>query len=211
MFYENFIPYYSPYEEEDLLRQIDTFNHQQQQQQRNSFYYYNKRKECSSSSLINSSLSNNSSSSYSSSSSNFFPTSENPSISKKVINSDVDALSFCHTIYITIKKRRNTPSCSSSPTLNYSHQTPGDSQLLLLPDICCTIPASKLSSKRCMILNILSSATLSPVNLLSYSISLYRHVPVRLHHHHHRYREKKEDEKKSLYILVHYSIICVCM
>jgi hypothetical protein len=145
MFYESLIPYYSPYEEEEeLLRQMNTFNHHhQQQQQQNSLYYYNKRKEGSSSSLINSSLSNYSSSasSSSSSSSKFLPT----STSKKVINSDVDALSFCHTIYITIKKRRNTPSCSPSSSLNYSRQLPEDSQLLLLPDICCTIPASKLS------------------------------------------------------------------
>ena len=117
---------------------------QQQQQQQNSFCYYKKRKECSSPSLINPSLLNNSS--ISSSSPSLFPTSTNKPVSKKVINSDVDALSFCHTIYITIKKRRNTPSCSSSSSLNYPHQSPGDSQLLLLPDICCTIPASKLSS-----------------------------------------------------------------
>jgi len=155
MFYESVIPYYSPYEEEELLRQMNTFNHhhyqqpqqqqRHQQQQQNSFYYYNKRKDGSSSSLINSSLSNYSSSASSSSSSNFCPIPPNSSVSKKVIDSDVDALSFCHTIYITIKKRRNTPSCSSSPSLNCSHQLPGDTQLLLLPDICCTIPASKLS------------------------------------------------------------------
>lgn len=199
MFYGNLIPYYSPYEEQELLRQLNTFNqHQQQhrQQHENSFYYYNKRRECSTSSLINSSLSNNStstttSSSSPSSSTNLFPTSSHTSISKKIADSDVDALSFCHTIYITIKKRRNTtPSCSSPSSLNYSHQSPGDSQLLLLPDICCTIPASKLSCQRCMILNIISSATLSLVNLLSYTISLYRHVLFRLHHQH-RYSKKR--------------------
>jgi hypothetical protein len=147
MFYENFIPYYSSYEEQELLRQLNTYN----KNQPSSFYYNNKRKEYSSLSFVNSSLATNSSTSCSSSSlpsssSNFFPTSTNTSISKKVIDSNVDALSFCHTIYITVKKRRNTPSCSSpSSSINYSHQTPEDSQLLLLPDICCTIPASKLS------------------------------------------------------------------
>jgi hypothetical protein len=139
MFYENLIPYYSPYEEQELLRQMDTFNHQQQQQKK-PFYYYNKQEECASSFLRNSSLSKNSSSSTSASS-----LLANPTISKKISNSNVDALPFCHTVYITIKKRRNTPFCSSSSSLNYSHQSPGDSQLLLLPDICCTIPASKLS------------------------------------------------------------------
>ncbi|CAF0826763.1 unnamed protein product [Rotaria sordida] len=139
MFYENLIPYYSSYEEEKFLRQMDTFN----QQQQNPFYYNNnnnnKRKEysSSSSSLLNSPMLNNSSTP---SSSSFFPTLTNKSISKKVIHS-TDALSFCHTIYITIKKRRNMPSCSSlsSPSLNYTHQSSDDSQLLLLPDICCTI------------------------------------------------------------------------
>ncbi|CAF3742067.1 unnamed protein product [Rotaria sordida] len=142
MFYENLIPYYSSYEEEKFLRQMDTFN----QQQQNPFYYNNnnnnKRKEysSSSSSLLNSPMLNNSSTP---SSSSFFPTLTNKSISKKVIHS-TDALSFCHTIYITIKKRRNMPSCSSlsSPSLNYTHQSSDDSQLLLLPDICCTIPTT---------------------------------------------------------------------
>jgi hypothetical protein len=138
MFYENLLPYYSTYEEQELLRQMNTFNHHQQHQKQNSLYYYNKTKECSLSSLINPSLSNNSTS-------KSFLTSTNPSISKKVMNSNVDALSFCHTIYITVKKRQNSPSCSSSSSLNYSHQLPKDSELLLLPDICCTIPASKLS------------------------------------------------------------------
>ncbi len=142
MFYDNLIPYYSPYEEQELLRQMDTFNRQQHQQQRNSFYYNNKRKEYSPPSLLNSSISNNSLTS--SSSSSLLSTSTNKSKTKKVISADVDALSFCHTIYITVKKHQNTPSCSS-PSVNYSHQSPGDSQLLLLPDICCTIPASKLS------------------------------------------------------------------
>ena len=150
MFYENLFPYYTSYEEQEVLRHMNTFNHYhhhqypQQQQQQNSFYYYNKRKECSSSGLINSS-SLPSTSSISSSQPNIFPISKNSSLSKKTINSDVDALSFCHTIYITVKKHRNTSSCSSTPSLNYSHTSPGDSQLLLLPDICCTIPASKLS------------------------------------------------------------------
>jgi hypothetical protein len=146
MFYESLIPYYSPYEEQELLRQLNTFNHYhpQQRQQQNSFYL-NKRKEYPSSSLKKSSLSNYSSTTSSSSSSNLYPKSTNSSVSKKVTNSDVDALSFCHTIYITVNKHRNTPSYSSSPSLNYSHQLPEDSQLLLLPDICCTIPASKLS------------------------------------------------------------------
>ncbi|CAF1143459.1 unnamed protein product [Rotaria sordida] len=142
MFYENLIPYYSSYEEEKFLRQMDTFN----QQQQNPFYYNNnnnnKRKEysSSSSSLLNSPMLNNSPTP---SSSSFFPTLTNKSISKKVIHS-TDALSFCHTIYITIKKRRNMPSCSSlsSPSLNYTHQSSDDSQLLLLPDICCTIPTT---------------------------------------------------------------------
>ncbi len=125
MLYENLIPYYSPYEEQELLRQMDHFNlHHHHQQQQNSLYYYNKKNEYTSSSLINASLPNSSLSSTSSS-----------SISKKIINPTVDALSFCHTIYITVKKHRNTSSCLSSE----------DSQLLLLPDICCTIPASKLS------------------------------------------------------------------
>ncbi|CAF0905537.1 unnamed protein product [Adineta steineri] len=152
MFYENLIPYYSPYEEQVLLRQMNnTFNqhkhhhhHQQQykQHQQDSFYYFDKRKEytsSSTSSLINSSLLNNPP--LSSSSPSVFPTSTKQPISKKVITSDVDALSFCHTIYVTIKKNLNSPSCTSP---NYTHQLPGDSQLLLLPDICCTIPASKL-------------------------------------------------------------------
>ncbi|CAF0863112.1 unnamed protein product [Rotaria sordida] len=142
MFYENLIPYYSSYEDEKFLRQMDTFN----QQQQNPFYYNNnnnnKRKEysSSSSSLLNSPMLNNSPTP---SSSSFFPTLTNKSISKKVIHS-TDALSFCHTIYITIKKRRNMPSCSSlsSPSLNYTHQSSDDSQLLLLPDICCTIPTT---------------------------------------------------------------------
>jgi len=180
MFYENLISYYTPYEEKVLLRQMNTFNEQQQKQEPNSFYYYEKRKECSAPSLINSSLLNNSS--ISSSSPSLFPTSTNKPGTKKVMKSDVDALSFCHTIYITIKKCRNTPPCSSS-TPHYSHQIPGDSQLLLLPDICCTIPASKLSSSISMILNIISSTTLSLVNLPSYSISLNIYAPVRLHHH----------------------------
>ncbi|CAF2115192.1 unnamed protein product [Rotaria magnacalcarata] len=138
MFYENLIPYYAPYDEESFLRQVDTFN-QQQQQQQTSFYYSNKRKEYASSSLLNSSILNNPATSASSS---FFPTLQSNSLSKKIVHS-TDALSFCHTIYITIKKHRNTPSrSSSSPLINYTHQSPEESQLLLLPDICCTIPAT---------------------------------------------------------------------
>lgn len=147
MFYENLIPYYSPYEEQELLRQFDTFDpldhryNPQQQQQQNSFYYYNTKKE------------------------NPPPSSSitNPTVSKKITNSNVDALSFCHTIYITIQQNPSNPSC---PSLTE------DSQLLLLPDICCTIPAGKLSYidviKRW---NITSSMTLSRVNLQSDSIS----------------------------------------
>lgn len=144
MFYENFIPYYGPYEEETFLRQMDTFSQQQQQPQpqQNNLYYNNKRKEYSAtSSLINPSVRNHNPTN--SSSSSFFPTLTNNSLSKKVVHS-TDALSFCHTIYITIKKHRDTPSfSSSSPSINYTHQEPEQSQLLLLPDICCTIPASK--------------------------------------------------------------------
>jgi hypothetical protein len=57
--------------------------------------------------------------------------------SKKIINSnDESSSSFCHTVYITVKKRRTTSPLSH----NYEH-----SQLLLLPDIYCATPASKLS------------------------------------------------------------------
>ncbi|CAF0828701.1 unnamed protein product [Adineta ricciae] len=149
MFYENLIPYYSPYEEQVLLRQMHSIGQQEHQhsRQENSFYYHNRRKEfASSTSLINSSLLNHTP--LSSSSPSFFPPSpSNSPPSKKMTNSDLDALSFCHTIYITIKKNRNSLSCSSSSSsLNtYPQQVSGDSQLLLLPDICCTIPASKLS------------------------------------------------------------------
>lgn len=116
MFYENLIPFYSPYEEQELLRQFDSLDHHynQQPEKSNSFYYYNPKQENPSSS---SSISN-------------------PNVSKKMVNSNVDALSFCHTIYITIQQNPSNPSC---PSLTE------DSQLLLLPDICCTIPASKLS------------------------------------------------------------------
>lgn len=154
MLYENIIPYYSTYEEDKFLRQMDTFN----QHKSNPFYYNpniiinnNKRKDFSSTS----------------SSSSFFPTPTNNAMSKKIIHS-TDALSFCHTIYITVKKRRNTPSDSPSPSPDYTHQSAEESQLLLLPDICCTIPASKLSSKAYMISNIISIVTLSLVNLPSY-------------------------------------------
>ena len=161
MFYENLIPYYSPYEEQELLRQLDTFHpldHHYQQQQppppSNSLYYFNKKKEylpssSSSASLLNSSMSSSSLA--------------NPNLSKKIVDTNVDALSFCHTIYITIQQNPTNPSCSSLTE---------DCQLLLLPDICCTIPASKLSSiavrKRW---NITSSMTLSRINLRSDSIS----------------------------------------
>ncbi len=167
MFYENLIPYYSPYEEQELLRQMENFNPHQQQQKQNSVYYYKKKNEYSSASFINGCLPNSSLSATSSS-----------SISKKIIDPAVDALSFCHTIYVTIKKHRDTSSSK-------------DSQLLLLPDICCTIPASKLTYSNCTILNVISSTTLSLVNLLSYSISLCPHILllVRLHHHY-RYFKK---------------------
>lgn len=170
MFYENLIPYYSPYEEQELLRQFDTLDpldhhHYQQQRQQNSLYYFNKKKEYPPSSSISSSSS-----------------STNPNLSKKMVDSNVDALSFCHTIYITIQQNpTNHPSCSSLTE---------DCQLLLLPDICCTIPASKLSSidviKRW---NMTSSMTLSHVNLRSDSISSFRSYIDRLRHHHHHIRD----------------------
>ena len=190
MFYENLIPYYSPYEEQEILRQMNRFNHRHRHQ-KNSFYYYNKKQEYTSASLINSSLPNSSLSSTSSS-----------SLSKKIIDPTVDALSFCHTIYITIKKHRDASSSSS-----------GDSQLLLLPDICCTIPASKLSYSNCMILNIISSTTLSLVNLLSYSISLCPHILLVRLHHHYRYLKKAREYEKTLCVYAS-SLrrhLCVCM
>lgn len=144
MLYENLIPLYVPYED-PVLRQLNSLHAHAYPPARaqNSCAYPARRKEYgSSASLIKSSLLNHSS--LSSSSPSFFP----PAVagSKKVTSSELDALSFCHTIYITVKKNPNSLSCSSSASsLNCAPHAPGDSQLLVLPDICCTIPASKSS------------------------------------------------------------------
>jgi hypothetical protein len=136
MLYENLYSYYSSYEDREFLRHMEDF---QQPPTSNALCYYNRKKDLTSSkcSLFNSSISNDSSTSSS--------TSDSP-ISKKIMPSNLDNLSFCHTIYITINKSGTMPSSSSS--LDYTHSSSGDSQLLVLPDICCTIPASKLSSIR---------------------------------------------------------------
>lgn len=110
MFYENLIPYYSPYEEQEILRQMETFNYSTPIEN-NPFYNYSKQKEYSSA----------------------LSSSNPPRLTKKIEHSNVDAISFCHTIYITMKKNRTSP-------------TSDESQLFLLPDICCTVPASKLSN-----------------------------------------------------------------
>ena len=193
MLYENLYSYYSPYEEQELLRQMDLFA----QPRLNSLYYSNHQKKSytsSGSSVIDSSTSSPSSAASSSATSQ--PT------SKKVTPSNLDTLSFCHTIYITINKGGTTPSSSSS--VDYSHLSPEDSQLLLLPDICCTIPTSKWSSwaserKRDRLDWILLSATLSfslifhQLRFLSINTSASR-----LHHHDFRWAAR---EKKRLTVL----------
>jgi len=114
MFYESLIPYYSPYEEQEILRQMDAFNYSPTIET-SPFYNYSKQKDHSST-----------------------LSSSNSRLTKKIMmnkqKSNVDALSFCHTIYITTKTNRTCP-------------TSDESQLFLLPDICCTVPTSKWSNQ----------------------------------------------------------------
>ena len=170
MLYENLYSYYSPYEEQELLRQMDHFD----QPPRLSSLNYSRRQKksytSSGSSVIDSSPSSSAASS-----------SPSQSSSKKVTPSNLDTLSFCHTIYITINKGGTTPSSSSS--VDYAHLSPEDCQLLLLPDICCTIPTSKWSSltrerERSRWLNIIvdDDDIVFRLNLPSASISFYKHV-----------------------------------
>ncbi|CAF2373764.1 unnamed protein product [Rotaria sp. Silwood2] len=105
------------YEEQKLHCQMDSIYKQ------NSFYNYNKKKEY----FILSS----------SSSSSVLTSTTNKLISRKISDSNDDASSFSHAMYITVKKRRTT-----SP----SHQSFEDCQCLQLPDICSTILATSNSS-----------------------------------------------------------------
>lgn len=192
MLYENFYSYYSPYEEQELLRQMDLFD----QPRLNSLNYSRHQKKSytsSGSSVIDSSSPSSSSSSSAASSST------NQSESKKVTPSNLDTLSFCHTIYITINKGGTTPSSSSS--VDYSHLSPEDCQLLLLPDICCTIPTSKWSS-----------LTRDHIDWISLSFALIYHQlrflsintsASRLHHHDFRWagERARAGERKMLSVL----------
>lgn len=176
MFYENVHSCYLPCEEHELLRRMEPFSRHRAPS--NTFYPSAKRKGLAGSLLFDAST--KSSLVSSSSSSPYFPLSTKKANPKKISPTNIDALSFCHTIYITINKDGPNPSCSSF--LDYSHASPADSQLLLLPDICCTIPASKLSSQRWLVLNITVVDIVSRPNLPSYSISSHKHRSARLRH-----------------------------
>ena len=136
MFFDHLIPY----EESTLLRPRNSTG----QQHPCSFSPYRGQKEFFSSSIFNSPADSSSSPASSSpvASRSTTARTSHPTPAKKSVRTHDDSSSFCHTIYITIKKRRLTP-------LQHRFVPSGDdTPLLSLSDVSGTRSTSKSSLAR---------------------------------------------------------------